>query len=130
MNGTPKLLLIDDDADLHRIYGAYLENEGIEVLYATTAAAGAKMLQNHSFSVILLDLEMPGAAGVEAVALLQEACAYQLPPVILMTASHDWSTISACINAGVRKVVNKPFTGPQLLARLQAELGTRGWRPS
>lgn len=60
-----RLLLIDDDPNVHKIYGASLRSHGFEILKAMDGSEGLKMALKEHPDLILLDLLMPGMSGFE-----------------------------------------------------------------
>lgn len=64
-----RLLIVDDEQDIRRLYAAELEDEGYQVETAGSAAAAAELLTSREFDLVVLDIQMPGESGLK---LLQE----------------------------------------------------------
>lgn len=62
---SARILIIDDDPNVHKIYGSSLRSHGFEVLKAMGGSEGLKMAVNEHPDLILLDLLMPGMTGFE-----------------------------------------------------------------
>lgn len=79
-----RLLIVDDEQDICRLFAAELEDEGYQVETAGSAAAAAKLLTSRAFDLVVLDIQMPGESGLQT---LQEIVRDKPElPVILCTA--------------------------------------------
>lgn len=111
-----KILLIDDDKDIHLITKAALEASGRHrVISATTGNEGLKMAENHSPELILLDQMLP---DIDGKTLMEELKSSRMPTgtrIVFLTGKDDQDTITDLISAGAEAVITKPFN-PELLA--------------
>ena len=82
------VLLIDDDADVLRAVGAYLERTGAEVTRAGNAEEGAQAFERLRPDVVILDLHLPDAHGLDVLERLKA----QGAAVILLTGNGDIGT--------------------------------------
>ncbi|HKI51558.1 MAG TPA: response regulator [Geothermobacteraceae bacterium] len=79
-----RLLVVDDEQDICRLFAAELEDEGYQVETAGSAAAAADLLTSREFDLVVLDIQMPGESGLQT---LQEIVRDKPDlPVILCTA--------------------------------------------
>jgi len=79
-----RLLVVDDEQDICRLFAAELEDEGYQVETAGSAAAAAALLTSREFDLVVLDIQMPGESGLQT---LQEIVRDKPDlPVILCTA--------------------------------------------
>ena len=79
-----RLLIVDDEQDICRLFAAELEDEGYQVETAGSAAAAADLLTSREFDLVVLDIQMPGESGLHS---LQEIVRDKPDlPVILCTA--------------------------------------------
>ncbi len=79
-----KILVIDDEDELRSLLTRIIQAEGFEVMEATDAKAGLQLLTGNSFDVILCDVKLPNANGVELVKKLKETA--PASEVVLLTA--------------------------------------------
>lgn len=80
----PKILIIDDEDKLRSLLARIIRAEGFDVQEAADARAGLQLLERQNFEVILCDVKLPDANGVELVKKLKEAA--PATEVILLTA--------------------------------------------
>lgn len=79
-----RLLVVDDEQDICRLFAAELEDEGYQVETAGSAAAAAALLTSRELDLVVLDIQMPGESGLQT---LQEIVRDKPDlPVILCTA--------------------------------------------
>ena len=62
---SKKILIVDDDAEIRKVLGIYLENEGYEILKAENGEQALKFIDENEISLVLLDIMMPGMNGTE-----------------------------------------------------------------
>jgi two-component system, OmpR family, KDP operon response regulator KdpE len=113
----PVALIIDDEAQIRRLLRVALENENYQVREAETGQLGLVEIANHKPGVILLDLGLPDTDGIEILKRLRE---WSEAPVIVLTVRDDEAQKVAALDAGADDYVTKPFSTPELLARLRA----------
>jgi two-component system KDP operon response regulator KdpE len=118
----PRILVIDDEPQIHRFLGPALEAAGYEPVRAETAAAGLKELARRAPDAVVLDLGLPDLDGKDALA--KARAFYQGPIVILSARDKETEKIDA-LDAGADDYVEKPFGVGELLARLRVALRHR-----
>lgn len=79
-----KILIIDDELKLLKLLGMIISNEGYEVYQASSARSGMNMLANHAIELVLCDVRLPDAFGVDLVKEIKTR--YPHIEIILMTA--------------------------------------------
>ena len=80
----PKVLIVDDEANLRRLYQESLEGDGYEVITAQSAEDCLQKLDHESPDLVVLDVRMPGMDGLEALGKILER--YPQMPVVLNSA--------------------------------------------
>ena len=95
-----KILLIDDEEKLRKLMARIIELEKIEVYQAEDATAGLKLLEKHDFDVIICDVKLPDANGVELIPRIKRI--QPLTEIILLTAYGN-------IPDGVQAIKNGAF---------------------
>lgn len=84
--GRPRLLVIDDHAELREVFRLYGETAGWEVLAAASPEEGLAWLQTHRCDLVLMDLRMPETSGQEGLRLIRARWGDAAPPVVALTA--------------------------------------------
>lgn len=119
-----KLLLIEDSADLAASIGEYFCARGDTVDYAADGLSGLHLAAVNDYSVIVLDLSLPGLDGMTLCQRLRRD-ARRSTPIIMLTARDTERDKIAGLDAGADDYLTKPFSLAELHARLRA-LDRRG----
>ncbi|HEY2323018.1 MAG TPA: response regulator [Thermoanaerobaculia bacterium] len=118
---NPRILIADDDASIRHLLTTIVKRERLDVDAATDGEEAIQKLQEHEYSVILLDLMMPHVDGFGVIDYLREHPQPTKPVVLVITAYADqkFKRVDPDIVAGV---VRKPFEVAELgsLVRLCA----------
>lgn len=114
-----KILVIDDDAELCELVGEYLESEGFEIDAEGSGDHGADRALDHDYSLIILDVMLPGINGFEA---LRRIRARSDVPVLMLTARGDDVDRIVGLEIGADDYLPKPFNPRELVARIHAIL--------
>jgi len=92
-----KILLIDDDQNMHQIVPLFLEDANHEVLSATSALVGLEMASTDRPDLIILDMAMPGMDGGEFLKKLKAQTHTADIPVIIYTV-HDLDELNSIVS--------------------------------
>ena len=114
------ILIVEDDTALRRSLAGTLQALGFCTMEAATGELGLAELRNHTFDVVLLDLNMPGMGGVAA-CLRMRAASPTLQIIVLTVRDRDEDKVAA-LDAGADDYVTKPFRLPELAARIRAAI--------
>lgn len=114
-----RILVVDDDPQIRRVMRTSLTSEGFEVADARTGEDGLEHLRNGRFDLVLLDANMPGIGGMEACRLMRTNSEIA---IIMLTVRNSEADKIAALDAGADDYVTKPFSMPELLARIRAAL--------
>jgi len=123
--GIPRILVVDDEPQIHRFLTPALEAAGYEPLRATTAAEGLRLAAERSPALVLLDLGLPDGDGKAAIPRLR---GFTEAPVVILSARDQEAEKVAALDAGADDYVEKPFALGELLARIRAALRRAGRR--
>lgn len=120
---THRILMIEDDQRLASMVVDYLAPNGIEAEHAGLARDGLERLQQGGFELVLLDLMLPDADGLEVCRRIR-AMAPPLAsiPIVMLTAKGDALDRVIGLELGADDYLPKPFEPRELLARLRAVL--------
>ncbi|MHB1869821.1 MAG: hybrid sensor histidine kinase/response regulator [Steroidobacteraceae bacterium] len=126
----PRILVIDDNVDL-REYMSALLSPTYEVSTASDGREGLAIARTSSPDLILSDVMMPELSGIELVAALRADPRCASIPVILLSARAGQEAAIEGLDAGADDYLVKPFSAPELLARVnthvQLALKRREW---
>ena len=119
----PHLLMIEDDTRLAAMVADYLGKAGIEVSLAEDAAAGFAALKRDSFDLVLLDLMLPDADGLDVFRRIRAlpGVAAEIP-IVMVTAKGDPTDRVVGLEFGAEDYISKPFEPRELLARIRVVL--------
>ena len=115
-----RILAVDDQPDTLTMIVRALEGEQYIVSKATSGAEALRMIDEHLPDLVVLDFKMSGMDGMEVVRTLRAKPKTRLLPVLMLTAMADEPSTRAGFEAGVTDYVTKPFSIPQLTARVRA----------
>ncbi len=118
----PLVLVVDDDPAIRRMVAVLLGSEGYEVVEAGDAYEAAEQVKRALPDVILLDWMMPGLSGWDLVRRFRAEQLTRDVPVVMLTAKTEEESVVAGLKAGADDYVTKPFSGRELIARIDALL--------
>jgi DNA-binding response OmpR family regulator len=122
-NGTPLVLVADDDADILRLVTLGLERSGYEVMAAGDGEQALNAALERPPDLALLDVMMPKLDGYQVTERLRRNESTKDMPVILLTARVQDADVTRGMEAGADDYVSKPFSTRELRDRVQAALG-------
>ena len=115
----PRILMIDDDAELGAMLTEYLAGEGFDTTLVTTGDAGLEAALGGGYAAVLLDIMLPRIGGLDVLRRLRAASRV---PVIMLTARGDDVDRVVGLELGADDYVPKPCYPRELVARLRAVL--------
>jgi two-component system KDP operon response regulator KdpE len=116
------VLVVEDEAPIRQLLRRALEAHGYAVLEAADAAAGIGQCAEASPDLVILDLGLPDRDGRE---LISEVRAWSRVPILVVSGRSSASEKVAVLDLGGSDYVVKPFSMPELLARVRALLRDR-----
>jgi DNA-binding response OmpR family regulator len=122
-----RILTIEDDPAIRRGVVDVLEFEGYAILEADRGDTGLEMALSRTFDLLLLDLVLPGVAGLEILKQVRDL--RPTLPVIILSARGEEADRVAGLKLGADDYVVKPFSVKELVARVQAVLRRSPERP-
>jgi DNA-binding response OmpR family regulator len=117
MAGT--VLLVDDEENLASLVAAYLEREGYGVVSVGSGAEALRVLGQQPVRLVVLDLALPDMDGLD---VCRQIRTHSSVPVVMLTARDDPPDRLAGLAAGADDYIGKPFSPPELVARMKAVL--------
>jgi DNA-binding NarL/FixJ family response regulator len=110
------VLWVDDEAELLEPHRMFLRDKGFEVETATNADDAVAMVRRRPFNLVLLDEQMPGKRGLDALRELREADPNLA--IVMVTKSEEDSTMTEAIGAALEGYLVKPVTPRQVYAAI------------
>jgi two-component system KDP operon response regulator KdpE len=114
-----KILIIDDDAAIRRLLKVSLKSQGYAVFEAVNGQEGTEQAAMVNPELIILDLGLPDMDGLLVLKSLRE---WTRVPLIVLTVRDAETDKVALLDAGANDYLTKPFSVPELLARIRAAL--------
>jgi two-component system KDP operon response regulator KdpE len=116
---TAKILVVDDEPQIRRVMRTALTEEGYIITDAKSGDEAIACLRENRFDLILLDANMPGISGLEACREIRRTSDVG---IIMLTVRNTEADKIGALDAGADDYVTKPFSMPELLARIRANL--------
>lgn len=119
MNGSPHILVVEDDAEISRLVSRFLRSNDFHVSVLGDGRNLQRSLEDNRIDLIVLDLMLPGEDGLSLCRRLRTHCAV---PVIMLTAKGEELDRIIGLEMGADDYLPKPFNPRELLARIRAVL--------
>lgn len=116
------VMVIEDEEALALMLKYNLEKEGYDVVVESRGNKAIAEIEKHCPSVILLDWMLPEMSGVDICKLIRSKPDIKNIPVIMLTAKGEEEDKIKGLSAGADDYVTKPFSVPELLARVKTQL--------
>jgi len=120
MTAEARILVIDDEPAILRAIGIALRSHGYEVDAAATGRQALAKASGSSHQLVILDLGLPDLDGLEL--LRQLRVLDRTVPIVILSAWQEIDTRVAALDLGADDFVPKPFSMPELLARVRVAL--------
>jgi two-component system KDP operon response regulator KdpE len=114
---APRVLVVDDDAQILRAVRTSLQGRGYQVRTAPNGETALDSLSTEAVDLVILDLSLPGIDGQEVIRRLR---AFSDVPVLVLSVRDAQDDKVAALDAGADDYVTKPFSIGELLARMRA----------
>ena len=123
MDDVHRVLVVDDEPAILRAVSRALAARGYAVRQADTGQKALDMIASEDPHAVLLDLCLPDIDGVQ---VCREVRAWSTVPIIVLSASWEDHRKVEALDEGANDYVTKPYSTPELLARLRAALRSSG----
>ena len=130
-----KILVVDDEIISRRVIGHSLEKAGLRSTAVSHPDEALKLLQDHPYDLIFLDVEMPGMNGFELCKRLRAMPLHAGTPVIFVTALNGFESRAKSSLSGGDDFIGKPFSYIELAVKgliyvLKGAIGEKHTRPA
>lgn len=116
-----KVLIADDEARLSEMLAISIRAEGAEVLTASDGAEAFRVATLENPDIMLMDLNMPGVNGLEAIRSLRMALNDK--PILVLTGYSTKATFDSALEAGANECLSKPISAAALVEKMVRHLG-------
>jgi DNA-binding response OmpR family regulator len=116
------ILLVEDDATLRDTLAYRLRHDGYQVVTAVDGVQAVEAARKTRPDLIVLDLMLPGLDGLEVCKQVRAMPETQSAPIIMLTARAEESDKILGLELGADDYVTKPFSWPELRARIRTQL--------
>lgn len=113
-------LVVEDDADIGQLLKFILEREGFTVEHIRDGrTALQRLVSGPTVDLMLLDVMLPHATGLEILAAVRAGATWRNVPVVMLTAKSRETDIVRALDAGANDYIVKPFQPAELKARIR-----------
>ncbi|HLW79038.1 MAG TPA: response regulator transcription factor, partial [Terriglobia bacterium] len=117
-----RILVVDDEPQIRRVMRTTLVANGYEMAEARNGDAALEMVRTGRYDLILLDMNMPGRGGLDTCRAIRELRPGLDLAIIMLTVRAAEKDKVEALDAGADDYVTKPYSTPELLARIRAAL--------
>ena len=117
------ILIVDDEANIRELVSVYLTAAGYSVSSESEGPAAVESVRASEPQLVVLDIGLPGMSGAEVCSAIRE---FSSVPIVMLTARTSDMDKVALLEAGADDYVVKPFSPPELVARVRAVLRRTG----
>ncbi len=117
-----RILVVDDDREIVRLLGAYLQQNGFQVLTAYDGERALQILRRERPDLVVLDLMLPDRDGWDVTRIVRSDPSIAATPIIMLTARVEDHDKIVGLELGADDYVTKPFNPREVVARVRAVL--------
>jgi two-component system, cell cycle response regulator DivK len=121
-NSQRRILLVEDNETIRGAFGLLLEDSGYRVLQAASGAEASRLAVEARPHLILMDLGLPDANGLEVTRRLKADPSTRHIPVVAITGRALETDHAACLDAGCSDYITKPVDTVRLLSKVSEYL--------
>jgi response regulator RpfG family c-di-GMP phosphodiesterase/tRNA A-37 threonylcarbamoyl transferase component Bud32 len=119
---TPRLLIVDDEQLVRRMYLSFVRAENFECHEASNGEEALRLLNERPFDLVLLDIDMPKLSGTEVLRRLRAQPPFNNLKIIMVSGGVSPDELSAMLALGADDYLAKPLSRAELVARLKTAL--------
>src|SRR5579859_6360797 len=112
-----QVLIVEDDPALQSVLRTFFEGNGYRVIAAGIATGGIRDARLFNPDIVIVDLGLPDRDGIEVIAGIRS---WSAVPIVVLTARTAESQRLLAFDSGADDYILKPFSAPELLARVRA----------
>ena len=119
------ILIVEDDEKIFELIQTHVGQLGLELDWARDGRSGLEKARSKEYQLLILDLMLPELGGMEVCRTLREE--KNKVPIIMLTAKGEELDRVMGLELGADDYLTKPFSIPELMARIRALLRRSGW---
>jgi DNA-binding response OmpR family regulator len=119
---TRKILIVEDEREIRDLLAHYLRKEGFSPHVAGDGAAGLSLARRERPDLVLLDILLPSADGLDVLRSIRSDPRIGKTPVVMLTAKGDETDRVVGLELGADDYIPKPFSPREVVARIKAIL--------
>ncbi len=123
MEEQENILIVDDEESIRRLLLQKLSSEGYQCNEASNADQALEKLRNDAFSLVILDIRMPGKSGIKLLPEIKTG--YPDTAVVMATATTDVNVAIQCMKQGAHDYITKPFNLEEVILSVDRALEKR-----
>ena len=117
--GSARILIVDDDPQIRRVLRTALVSQGYEVVTASNGEEALERVREEKVDLIVLDMNMPKMTGLETCRIVRSTSDVA---IVMLTVRDTETDKVEALDAGADDYITKPFSSPELFARIRAAL--------
>lgn len=121
----PSILVIDDDDIMLKAIRNILHKDGFEVITAKDGKEAFDMLDHATYDIVITDLMMPYANGLEIVSKLRNDDSKRMVGIIIVSSVGNEETITEAFRLGADEYIKKPIMADKLLTQIRKLLANK-----
>lgn len=119
-----KILVFEDNILNQKLMENRLKNWGCDTFITDNGIYGLKLLENHHFDLVLMDLKMPGMNGVQITERIRKSADHKISniPIIALSADYSKTDQENCHSVGVNDFILKPYNADELYTLMKLNM--------
>ena len=115
-----KILFVDDDPLMHRLYQPHLERAGYQVIGLMDGGEALQVASREKPQVVVMDMMLPGTDGISAILVIKSAGATRHIPIIAISSDVSYNSMrQQMTDMGVEVFLSKPFSPARLVTEIR-----------
>jgi response regulator RpfG family c-di-GMP phosphodiesterase len=115
-----RVLVVDDEEEIRTICQSFLQGDAVDCDVAVDGPSALQALTGEPYDLVLLDVKMPGMTGLELIRRIRAQPPCVNLKLVMFSGHMNLDEMAQMLNAGVDDFLGKPFSGTQLIARIEA----------
>ena len=119
------IMVVDDEPDIRNLVQEILEDEGFEVAVAEDAVRARKLIGTFQPDLILLDIMLPEASGLDLCQMLKNDPRYARIPIVIISAKTQLEDVDRGLQAGAVSYLLKPVAKEELVTTVKSAIASQ-----